>query len=428
MTDRLQMPPITVPDKLAVPEPNKVVFPNGTEVWLLEGGSQELCKIDFLFDAGSWYQSANLVAGLTNAFLNQGTRNSTAQQSAEFFDSRGAYLQQSADQQYGFVSVLTLNTYLDDILAKTAEIIFEPVFPEMECRAQIAKKKQQFRIENSKVKVMAQKRFSQVLFGERHPYANTNSLDDYDRLTREQMIAFHEKNYRKKRPRIVVAGNRPEQALKQLESLFGRNEVEAEPEETSLSFPVASDPEHVHWVEKADALQSAIRIGRPVPGYGHPDFEGLIVLSTLLGGYFGSRLMTKLREEKGYTYGIGSGIFILRNAAYFSIMTEVGAGVGMAALNEIANERRRLIAEAVSDKELDLVRNFMTGEILRSIDGILATSETLKAFLENDRDLQQLNKQLQTIRQITPERLQELAHRYLHDDQLWTVVAGPLGS
>ena len=190
MLDRKKSPAVNEISKINYLLPEKWNLSNGATVWGLKAGSQDLVKIDFAFNAGSWYQSENLVAGLANAFMNQGSENYTAQQIAETFDFRGAYLQLNADQQFGFVSVLTLNKYLDEILKVTADVIKNPVFPEKEVNVQIANRRQQFIIENSKVKTLSYKKFSQVLFGNKHPYANTNIIDDFDRLTPEKLARF----------------------------------------------------------------------------------------------------------------------------------------------------------------------------------------------------------------------------------------------
>ncbi|MDA3929081.1 MAG: pitrilysin family protein, partial [Prolixibacteraceae bacterium] len=354
---------------------------NGVKVWGINAGSQELVKIDFIFDAGAWYQPQNLIAGLTNAFMNQGSKHYSAQQIAQLFDSRGAYLQLVADQQYGCVTILTLNKYIDEILEVTADVIQNPIFPEHEIAAQIGKKKQQFTIENNKVKTLTQKKFSQVLFGEKHPYSNTNKLSDYDLLSSDKLKEYHGLNYGSESCKIIVAGQYGSKLKDILNQYFGNSNW------TSLSktdsyFDIKGDIQKVHFVEKSDALQSAIRIGRLVPNRDEADFHGLTILVTLLGGYFGSRLMANIREDNGYTYGIGAGIYSMPNAAYLTISTEVGCDVTKAALKEIYFEIERLQTELVGEDELSVVRNYLLGENLRSFDGVFAMASSLRVLLE----------------------------------------------
>jgi zinc protease len=426
MLNRKKSPEVKEISKISYLLPEKWNLSNGATVWGLKAGSQELVKIDFIFNAGSWYQNENLVAGLANAFMNQGSKNYTAQQIAETFDFRGAYLQLNADQQFGFVSVLALNKYLDEILKVTADVIKNPIFPEKEVTVQIANRKQQFIIENSKVKTLAHKKFSQVLFGDKHPYANTNIVEDFDRLTPEKLARFHLENYCLNKSIILVAGNYDEEIKILLERYFG--DIQPEEKRKETKFVAESSNVRKHFVEKADAVQSAVRIGKTIINRDHPDFHGLTILTTLLGGYFGSRLMTNIREEKGYTYGIGASIVTFPHTAYFSVMTEVGADICSKAVDEIYFELRRLESEPVGAEELDLVRNYLLGEMLRNFDGVFAISNSLKILLEAGLDYSHYDRFIEVIRSVTPVGLQQMAAKYLKAEDMFEVVAGKIGN
>ncbi|MDA3880056.1 MAG: pitrilysin family protein [Prolixibacteraceae bacterium] len=405
--------------------PEKWKLDNGIDIWGINAGSQELVKIDFMFDAGSWHQSRNLVAGMTNALMSQGTGKYSAQQIAEIFDFRGAYLQLSADQQFGNVTILTLNKYLPEILDVTADVIKNPTFPAKEVKTQLAKKKQHFTIENNKVKTIAQKKFSVVMFGDEHPYSNTNVVVDYETLTRDDLVCFHSERYTSDNCRIILAGCYDRQVKELLQKYFGDSNWSRNGEKVqNPEYIIKPSMQMAHFFEKTDALQSAIRIGRHLPNRAEPNFFGLNILITILGGYFGSRLMMNVREDKGYTYGIGAGIFTQPNAAYLNIITEVGVNVCGAALDEIYSEIDRLQNEPVPDEELDIVRNYLLGETLRSFDGIFAMSASLKTLIESSLDYSHYDSFVQAIRSVTPAELQLLAQKYLNREELYQVVAG----
>lgn len=424
MIDRNIAPPLTAIAQLDYIEPEQWKLSNNVPVWGINAGSQELVKIDFIFDAGAWHQPINLVAGLTNSFLNQGTKNYSAQEIAEIFDFRGAYLQFSTDQQFATVTVLTLNKYIDKILEVTAEVIQQATFPEKELQAQIGQKRQYFIIENNKVKTLAQKRFSQVLFGEHHPYANTNKLKDYDALNRKYFVDFHKKYYQPHNCKIIVAGRYSKEVKNALERNFGSENWKSENEIESRQAQVQSSAVSKYFVEKADALQSAIRIGAIMPNRDHVDFHGLNVLTTILGGYFGSRLMTNVREDKGYTYGIGAGIYTLPHAAFLSISTEVGGDVIQKALKEIYSEIERLQSELVGEDELEIVRNYLLGENLRNFDGVFAMSYSLRTLLDAGLGYDHFSRFVEVTESITPKELQELAQKYFQLNNFIEVVAG----
>lgn len=407
-------------------EPERFRLSNGIPVYGINAGSQELVKIEFVFEAGTWYQPANLVAGLANAFLNEGSQNYSAAQIAETFDARGAYLHLTADQQWAEVSILTLNKFVDDILEITADLMLHPTFPEQEVKVQIEKRKHRYLIENDKVKTLAQKKLSQVIFGETHPYANSNSLPDYDALTIDQLVEFHAKQYRPERCKIMVSGRYDETLYAKLDFFFGELVWPHHEKTDEPRHQVQGDTQKVHYIEKAGAIQSAIRMGCEMPNRLHPDFNGLVVLTTILGGYFGSRLMANIREDKGYTYGIGAGLMSNYHACYLMIGSEVGSNVCQAALNEIYFEIKRLQTELVSEDELNLVRNYLLGEMLRSFDGIFAISNSVKTLIDFNLDFSHYDQYIDEVRTIRAERLRELAKTYLKRERLYEVVAGPV--
>lgn len=424
MINRKTAPAVSEIENVVHLLPEKWQLSNGIKVWGINAGSQEIVKIDFIFEAGAWYQTENLIAGLTNSFMNQGSKNYTAQEIAEAFDYRGAYLQLTVDQQFGTITIFTLNKYIEIVLKITADVIQFPVFPQKEIEAQIGKKKQQFIIENNKVKTISQKKFSQVIFGEDHQYSNTNKFEDYDKLTREKFIEFHAQNYTANKCKIVVAGRYDDNIKQMLNSYFGGENWISDKEMPHVIHPITGAKTKTHFVEKADALQSAIRIGCLFPNRDHIDFHGLNVLITLLGGYFGSRLMTNIREDKGYTYGIGAGIYSLPHASYLSIMTEVGSDVCDVAIKEIYFEIERLQRELIGEDELSIVRNYLLGETLRNFDGVFAMSGSLITLIESGLDYSHYDQFVEVLRNISPLELQQLAIKYLNVNELYQIVAG----
>jgi predicted Zn-dependent peptidase len=185
-----------------------------------------------------------------------------------------------------------------------------------------------------------------------------------------------------------------------------------------------SDTQRVHTIEKEGAVQSAIRIGRVLFNKTHPDYLGMQVLNAVLGGYFGSRLMANIREDKGYTYGIGSGLVSMFGGGYFVISTEVGVEVTNAALKEIYYEIDKLQHELVGEDELELVRNYLIGVFLRSTDGPFAIGDRLKGIVGYGLGYEYYERYVETIRTITPEQLRDLANKYLKKEDLIELVVG----
>jgi predicted Zn-dependent peptidase len=160
----------------------------------------------------------------------------------------------------------------------------------------------------------------------------------------------------------------------------------------------------------------------------HPDFMGLTIVNTILGGYFGSRLMSNIREEKGYTYGISSHLLTLKDSGYFVIGSTVGADVWKETVTECNKEMTRLCSDLVKPDELELVRNYLTGQVQRSVDGPFQMADQLRALLMHDLDLKYLSDFIMLVNTITPEEIRHLASAYLDPSTMTVVAAGPIKS
>jgi len=423
MLNRKIQPAINPIEHIDMVKAEKYVLSNGLPVYYINAGTQDVVKLDIVFEAGTWFQPANLVASICNAMLEEGSANYTAAEIAEKFDYYGAYLQLTVDQNQGFVNIVSLGKYLPEILEVVEDLVKRSVFPEHEFDVLIAKNKQKWLLENEKVRTLCQKKFTQVLFGDDHPYAINNQLEDFERITRDALLDFYRKYYHSGNCHILLAGKIDDQVLQLLNKHLGGSDW-AQPLAEDPVYEICSSPEKFHHVEKAGGIQSAIRVGRFGVSKDHSDYHALSVLLTILGGYFGSRLMTNIREEKGYTYGIGSFPLTFKKASYMVISTEVGNEYVEPTLNEIANEMRRLQTELISENELETVKSYLLGEFLRDFDGPFALSGSFKAINDFGLDYSFYDDYLKVLRNISAEELRQLAVKYLNPDDFYTVVAG----
>jgi predicted Zn-dependent peptidase len=423
MLQRTIQPPVNPIGHIDMIKAEKKLLMNGIPVYSIDGGTQDVVKIDFIFEAGTWYQPANLVASLCNSMLEEGSANFAAAAIAEKFDFYGAYLQSSVDQNQGIVSVICLSRHLKAILEVIEDLLKRSVFPEHELEVLIAKNKQKWQLENEKVRTLCQKKFTQVMFGDEHPYAITNTLEDYDRITREQLIGFYRHYYHSGNCKIIVAGKLDSQVHELIGSYFGGNDWK----NVLPPYPdyvIHPDDQKRHQVEKENGIQSAIRVGKFWVPKTHPDFHALSILATILGGYFGSRLMANIREEKGFTYGIGSFVLTLKHTSYLVISAEVGNEYVEPTLTEISYEMRKLQTELVSENELDTVKSYLLGELLRDFDGPFALAGSFKAINDFNLDYSFYDGYLHVLRSVRPEELMQLAQKYLNPDDCFIVVAG----
>jgi len=410
--------------KINIINPTKIKLENNVVAHFIDAGTQEIVKIDIIFEAGSWLQPKPPIASATNEMLMEGTSNFSSQQIAEKLDYYGAFIQPQPTKDFASLSLFTLKKYLPETIKILEDIIKSPSFPQHELTNYVNKKKQQFIIEMEKVSTIARRAFNEQLFGTNHPYGKNVQLEDYDSLTREALFDFHKKHYIPQNAKIIVTGKIDDSVVQMIDQHFGNKnwETNQEIKNSQNNSPHPLIKEKI--IQKKNAKQSAVRIGIRMPTQPHPDFIKLTILNTILGGYFGSRLMKNIREEKGYTYGIGSALISLKNTGLLIIVSEVGANYAKETLAEIFKEINRLKEEKISNEELILVKNYMMGDFLRSFDGPFALSESYRSIIDFDLTPGYFNRAIEAIKTITPEEILQLTNQYLVEENFVTTIAG----
>ncbi|WP_439184344.1 M16 family metallopeptidase [Carboxylicivirga taeanensis] len=396
---------------------------NGIQVHLMQAGSQEVTKLDFLFPAGSVQANKPLLSSITGKALTEGTSQFSGAEISEKIDYYGAFIGQQAQFHHSIVTLVTLSHFLPETLALLEDIIKNPSFEQKEINTLINKRRQEFLIESDKVKTLATRAFTQNLYGKEHPYGNYLNLEDFEQLTREDIVAFHQKAYIPQGTHIIVSGQPGKQLKQLLNQHFGQHWYNGHPLPDNEP-PQNIQPERELFVPKADAVQSAIKIGVPLFNKTHPDFHGMQILNTILGGYFGSRLMTNIREQKGLTYGISSFIMTYKHAGFLIISSDVKAENRELAVKEIHHELQKLKDEKIGDEELQLVKNFLIGDMIRNFDGPFATSDNYRGLIDLNLSPDYFKDFFKVLINITSDELQRLAQKYFKEERIISVVAG----
>lgn len=421
MLDRKKQPEFGRIETIDLLEPKIVHLDNGLAVLCIDAGTQEVLKVELMFGAGTSTPDKRLIASTTTKMLIEGTEKKSAKEIAEAVDFYGAYLRTELTHDESSLSLYSLNKHLDKTLDTLQDVSANPTFPEHELETFLKKSQQEMMVNQEKVSYLAAKAFSGALFGFEHPYGRSAGVDHYDKVSRQELIDFHASSIKDRIQYIIISGRITENTVPILNEQFGqskRENLENKPFEASNSV---AEPIHV---EKENAVQNSIKIGRVLFNRTHQDFIGLQVLSVVLGGYFGSRLMTNIREDKGYTYGIGAGMVSLKNSGYLTISTEVGADVCSAAIDEIYFEIERLRKSLIPTSELELVKNYMLGSVLKSIDGPFDIATKWKGYMKYGFGIDAHYDLIHQIKNITSERLLELANTYFQRKDLVQITAG----
>jgi predicted Zn-dependent peptidase len=410
-------------ETVSLVEPEKYMLDNGVPVYLINAGTQEIVKIDLIFDAGSRLQDQSLQAQFTSKCLIEGTESFDSKTLAEIVDFYGAYLKPSVTRDDAEISLYSLNKHLEKLMPVFAEVALQPTFPEHEVQTMVQKLRQEYLVNMEKGSFIAQQQFSGLVFGEQHPYGKTMVVSDYENINSSVLKRFYGKFYKTSAFKIIVSGKVNNGLIKMLNQYFGQHQVlSTEHLPQGLIISPTAIPEH--FIEKDNALQSAVRIGNATINKKHSDFIPLTIVNTIFGGYFGSRLMTNIREDKGYTYGIGSGLASFQHAGMFFIGSEVGNDVTEKAIEQIFIEIEKLKSEPVKAEELSLVKNYLLGTFLRSADGPFALADLFKATLDYGMDMRYYDTFLHTVKNITIKDIQEIAVKYLQTDSMITLVVG----
>ncbi len=397
---------------------------NEIPVYTINAGTQDIIKVEFLFDAGMYEQNIPLQATTTNSLIEEGTSKMNASQIADAVDYYGAFLETSVAQDSASVTLYTLTKYLETTLPIVEQVLKDAVFPESEIETHLKNKKQKFHVNNQKVSTIARKRFSELIFGETHPYGINVKEKNFDEIKKQDLIDFYKKHYLSNNCKIILAGKVNDSVYKLLEKYFGGNDWKGNDLKLKQQIVSESTDQKEQLIFKEEALQSAIRIGKLMFNKTHKDFQSMQVLNAVFGGYFGSRLMSNIREDKGYTYGIGSGLVSLKHSGYFFISTEVGVDVCANAIKEIYFEMNRLREELVTEDELQLVKNYLLGTFLRSVDGPFAMADRFKSVMQYGLNYSYYDNYISTIKNISAKELRDLANKYLNQDSMIELVAG----
>jgi predicted Zn-dependent peptidase len=248
-------------------------------------------------------------------------------------------------------------------------------------------------------------------------------LEDYDALKRSDLLEYYANFIQNKSFALLISGKLGADEKYIIEQHLGRLDL-TEAAVSSPNFQALTGTEKRIKAEKKGATQAALRLGKQTIGKDHTDFPALFFLNTLLGGFFGSRLMTNIREEKGYTYGIGSGLICLREGAYFFIASEIGANYVEETLTEIKNEVNRLCDEKVTEAELNLLKRYLQGSLMRNFDGPFAAMDRFKSLYLLGLNYSYYDQLWEAFNEMTAEKLQQTAQSYLNFEELKIIVAG----
>ncbi|MCC6724342.1 MAG: insulinase family protein [Saprospiraceae bacterium] len=420
MPNRKKMPRIREVKNLVVPSPDVWHLANGIPVYETNLGTQDILKLELVFFAGRPYERKKLASRCAAALMREGTKQHTSAELAETIDYYGGTLSMPISMDMAGVQLHTLTKHFDKLLPLVTEMLSGPTFPQEELDSFIVRNKQRLQVDLSKNDFVAYRKFTELLYGTDHPYGYNSYAETYEGITRDDLVMHFRENYVSGNCQIFLSGKTNEGVRRLLDEQLGQAIAKGE-RKLAGQWAVNQVPQTLHE-PMPDTVQKAVRIGCHLFNRQHPDYNGMYVLNTILGGYFGSRLMTNIREEKGYTYNIYSSHEAMLHGGYFYVGTEVGNEFVDRTIQEIYVEMEKLQQDLVDEDEMEMVKNYLLGTLLTNLDGPFNIAEVIKTFVSEGLELKAFEELAAAIKNITAEEVRELARKYFSKKDMWEVV------
>ncbi|SKC38756.1 M16 family metallopeptidase [Ohtaekwangia koreensis] len=419
MIDRSIAPAFTRSIDFQLIQPEELVLPNGAKAFFVSGGTQSVIRVELILKAGRWFESTWGASYFSSQLLSKGTSKKSSFEIAQLFDQYGAHFEISPGLDVVSISLYTLAKNLSPTLSLVRELLEDSVFSEKEIAQLKTIYLQNLKVNNEKTSFQASKLFRKKLFGENHPYGKELEAEEVQALTRDQ-LAEHYTTFGKDFT-ILVSGK--------IDTISRQNIID---ELSALPFVAVADkeiktgtPDTLHErIGKKGSVQSSIRMGTKAIARAHADYASVLFLNHILGGYFGSRLMKNIREEKGLSYGIYSSLHTLQQDNY----TVIGADVNNENLDltfeEIRKELKRLRTELIDEEELEIARNHFIGSLQAEITTPFAHADKIKNIYLFGVQKDYYQNLINSIDSIQREELIAIAAQYFSEDKFIEVAVG----
>lgn len=425
MLNRIDPPVFHPIERVNILSPDSMTLNNGAKLFVFSSGDQDLIRVQWVFNNRGFQVDKPLTHAALSANIMEGTPKHSSAIIAESIDYYGAFLYPEFSYDHTALSLITLAKHLNKVLPIVVDILNDANFPQEELDTYCRNSKQSLKIALKKNDSVARREFNNALFGDTL-YGFRAEIEDFNHLQRKDIVELSKRQINPSNCSIFLSGKvdaaMTDYFFQTLEADW-KNGDTLEPEIGIKHLDVK--PEEI-VIQRDKALQTAIRLGNISIGRSHPDFPSLQVVNALFGGFFGSRLMTNIREDKGYTYGIGSHLVSLANAAYLTVATEVGAEFTSQTLIEIEYEINRLKNEPVSNEELALVKNYLLGSLLGSLQDVFSHVDKFRQVYYSGLSLEYYDYYTQQVNQMRPEDVQSLANKYLDFSRMTKVLVGKI--
>lgn len=416
---------------LTLPNPVRRTLPNGMEVLYVPHGKLPVVHATLVTGGGTSDEPADLtgLAAFTAGMLDEGAGGRGALELSAAVSQLGARLSTGAGWDAAHVDLHVLSERLPEALALMADVAVRPDFPAAELERLREEELTDLSRGRDEPRVIAGNAFASLVYGPGHPYGRIPSTDALRRIDRERLRAFHRAAYRPDVSTLILVGDvEPDALHRAVERAFGDwSGRAAEPAgRIAGDAPPELGRTTIYLIDKPEAAQSEIRIGHPGVARNHPDYFPLVVLNTILGGSFTSRLNTNLRETHGFSYGARSSFAMRRDAGPFMASAAVITAKTDSAVTEFFTELNRIRDEAVSTAELERAKSYVALGLPRRFETTAGVASQLADLQTYGLTVDFYNDHVERVMAVTAADVQRVAREHVRPDQAVVVIVGDL--
>ena len=420
--DRSKAPQFSLPTEFALPAPQQFQLGTGSSVFYFPTPGIEAVKLEVIGTSSRSVlpNSQALIPSFTLQMLQEGTTQSTAQQLAEFFDYHGAEVYPTLSYTQEGLSLLCIKKYLPTILPIFISLFSEALFPEENLAKRKSQRALSLKLDQEKPSSRAGQLFKKGLFGPEHPFGQEITEAHISEITPALLQAYYQ-DHLWKDCSLFLSGDFKTQELEQLLATMEQLPLKQGAKKQALPTPAATA---FLLEDREDAVQSSIRLGAWSIPKSHADYPALAVFNTLLGGYFGSRLVKNIREDKGHTYGIHSSLVEWDQYAYWVIAADVKKAHQEEVFAEIDKEIQILHTVLASPEEIEILRNYLIGQLFTKFSSPFDLIDQFKGVYYAGLDFSFYEKRFETLKKFTAADLLSIGNRYFSSSDRVQVRVG----
>lgn len=423
MLDRRIPPKLSSFNDLSFDYPGYVTLSNGVKLYVLNNGDQDVNRFEVIYRGGVFEETKPLQSFALVSMLIHGSDKYSSQEVAEILDFNGSQFNAINHDNFAHISLNSLNKNFKEVLPLFKSVLTVPSIPDREYDVLGTQVKSAYQTARQRVKYLAQMAGRRLYFGEKHPFSHMICDEDVDNLTIDDIKSFHRKFYKPENSALIISGYVTDKEISLIDEYFGQ-EPNCGDANDFVECERCATTERSIIVDKEGALQSSVYMIHEAIPRSHPDYIKLRILITALGGYFGSRLMQNIREDKGYTYGINAMLVGRRCGAKVVITSECDTAYTYLLIDEVEKEVKKLQDTLMDDEELEIVKNTMLSDLAKTLDSPFSMASCVSSNILYSTGKDYFNRQVAEILNITATDLRNVANKYLDVNKFYIAIAG----